>query len=129
MCLFQILGLCLWFVFWHICYCRSPMKGCNKVIVLCPVLKDSLFCIPSWREVYLRKLWSSSHLVTLSHFTRTFLDTLRLIAWIFMESKNSRRELLPSLPSIRLRQGSYYVRMLLHVDLTSPLLWVVLFFS
>lgn len=109
----------LWLIEWHIFCCRSPMKGCNKVIVSCLVLKDSFFYIPFWREIYLRRSWSFSHLVTLSNSMRTFLDILRSIAWISTESKSSRRELLPSLPSTRLSQGSYYVLMLLHVDLTS----------
>ena len=104
--------------------CRSLMKGCSKGIVLCQVLRDSFFCIPSWRGICQRKWWFSSLHVTRWSTIQNFSDTFKWIALIFMGSKSSRSGHPPSLTSVKPRKASCYVLMLLLVVLTFPMWYV-----
>lgn len=107
------------------CY-RSPMKGCSKAIVLCPVPRDLFFCIPSWRGICQRKWWSSSLHVTRWNSILNCWDIFRWIALISMESKSSWKGQVRSLASAKQRRESCYVLMLLLVGLIF-LTWYISF--
>ena len=115
------------FKFWQDpgCY-RSPMTGCSKAIVSCPVPTDLSFCIPSWRGICLRKWWSFFLHVTQSNSMLSCWDTFKWTALISMESKSSWKGQLPFLTSAKQRRGSCYVLMLLLVGLIF-LMWYVSF--